>query len=132
MIFIKKTYAALLVMLLLGQSAVADTYKVNFVAPSNTGKPWNYGFVVDLQFGDAGVITGEIKEFYGASACRWPGVKISGGNLQDGNFRWITEENIVKGCGKLVFVGRKDGEKLVGYLPRFQGVKVDLELEPTK
>jgi hypothetical protein len=128
----KKTYAALLVMLLLGQSAVADTYKVNFVAPSNTGKPWNYGFVVDLQFGDAGVITGEIKEFYGASACRWPGVKISGGNLQDGNFRWITEENIVKGCGKLVFVGRKDGEKLVGYLPRFQGVKVDLELEPTK
>lgn len=130
----KKGFRVFIVLagVLFGQAVRADLYKVNFVAPSNTGKPWNYGFVVDLQFADSGAISGEMKEFYGASACRWPGVKLAGGNLQDGNFRWTTEENPLKGCGKLIFVGKKDGEKIVGYLPRFQGVRVDLELEPAK
>jgi hypothetical protein len=110
----------------------ADLYKANFTAPSNVpNKMWSYGFVVDLQFAEGGTISGEVKDFYGASACRWPGVKLSGGNIADGNFRWISDENPIKGCGKLVFVGKREGDKLVGFLPRFQGVRVDLEMSPT-
>ncbi len=109
----------------------AETYKVNFTAPSNVpGKMWNYGFVVDLQFADNGAITGEMKEFFGTKACSWPGMKITGGNLSDGTFRWMTDEHPVKSCGKIVFVGKKEDNKLVGYLPKFQGVKLDLTLEP--
>jgi hypothetical protein len=129
----RKILAAALVAVAFSGSAMADLYKVNFMAPSNSpGKMWNYGFTVDLQFAEGGAITGEVKDFFGANACRWPGIKITGGNLPDGTFRWLTDENPVKGCGKLVFVGKKEGDKLVGFLPRFQGVKVDLTLEPTK
>lgn len=127
----KKTSFFLIGMAISGM-AFADLYKANFSAPSNApGRMWNYGFVIDLQFAEGGAITGEVKEFYGANACRWPGVKLSGGNIADGNFRWISDDNPVKGCGKLVFIGKKEGDKLVGYLPRFQGVKIDLELSPT-
>ncbi|PUE28689.1 hypothetical protein B9Z35_11830 [Limnohabitans sp. Jir61] len=110
----------------------ADLYKAEFVAPGSFGGPnTNFSFVVDLNFTDSGSISGEIKNFYGAKHCPWNGVQLSGSNLANGNFRWSSDENINKGCGKLVFVGKKEGAKLVGYLPRFQGIKVDLELEPT-
>jgi hypothetical protein len=127
-----KKFGVFLMGCLLSGAAFADLYKANFSAPGNLpGKTLSFGFVVDLQFGEGGAISGEVKDFYGASACRWPGVKLSGGNLADGNFRWISDENPIKGCGKLVFVGKRDGDKLVGFLPRFQGVRVDLELSPT-
>lgn len=128
----KKLIGAFLSSLLVANPALADLYKASFTAPNNKGAASTYGFVVDLQFNDSGSITGEIKEFYGANACRWPGLKIAGNNLQDGNFRWASEENIIKGCGRLVFIGKKDGDKLTGHLPRFQGGRVDLELESTK
>lgn len=129
----KKSIVIFISAIVLSGSAFADLYKVYFEGPSNSvGKVWRYGFVVDLHFAESGVITGEVKEFLGATGCRWPGIKIEGGNLPNGTFRWMTEENPLKGCGKLVFIGKKEGEKLVGYLPRFQGVKIDLELEPTK
>lgn len=129
----KKITIAFLASLFLSKVAYAELFKVYFTAPSNSpGKMWSYGFVVDLNFAENGQIAGEVKEFIGATACRWPGIKIEGGNLPDGSFRWMTEENSLKGCGKLVFVGKKEGEKLVGFLPRFQGVRVDLTLEPTK
>ena len=128
---VKTFFSFLLASTLCGLSH-AEMYKVNFTAPSNVAsKMWNYGFVVDLQFTDNGSITGEVKEFFGTKACSWPGIKISGGNLPDGNFRWMTDENPVKSCGRIVFVGKKEDNKLIGYLPKFQGVKVDLTLEPT-
>lgn len=128
---LKKSLLATFAFFTFASSAYAELYKVDFTAPSNTpGKMWNYGFVVDLQFSDGGAISGEVKDFYGTKACFWPGVKINGGNLPDGTFRWMTDENSVKGCGKLVFVGKKEDGKLVGYLPRFQGVRVDLTLDP--
>ena len=127
-----KKLGAFVIGLAISGVAFADLYKANFSAPGNQpGRMLNYGFVVDLQFAENGAISGDVKEFYGASACRWPGVKLTGGNLADGNFRWISDENPIKGCGKLVFVGKKETDKLVGYLPRFQGVKIELELSPT-
>jgi hypothetical protein len=128
----KKVFIALVFNFSICCVAFADLYKVNFSAPANNGSPRPYGFVVNLQFSEGGAISGDVKEFYGASACQWPGIKITGGNLPDGNLRWITEENPVKGCGKLVFVGKQDGDKLVGYLPSFQRVRVDLSLDLVK
>jgi hypothetical protein len=112
--------------------AFAEIYKVDFVAPSNTGSPWNYGFVVDLQFSEDGAISGEIKDFFGVRACRWAGFKVSGKKSPDGQIRWVSERHFLKGCGALTFVGKMEGENLVGYMPSFQGVKVDLVLEPKK
>ncbi len=113
-------------------AALAETYKVDFIAPSNTGAPWNYGFVVDLQFAEDGAISGEIKDFYGVKSCRWVDFKVSGKKSPDGKIRWVSERHPLKGCGSIAFVGKVDGENLVGYLPLFQGVKVDLTLEPKK
>ncbi len=113
-------------------AAVAETYKVDFVAPSNSGSPWNYGFVIDLQFAEDGAISGEFKNFYGVRACQWAGLKVSGKKSPEGNIRWVSERHSVKGCGALTFIGKIDGENLVGYMPSFQGVKVDLTLEPKK
>lgn len=127
----KLAYLAIISMLT-STAAVAETYKVDFVAPSNTGSPWNYGFVVDLQFSDDGTISGEIKDFFGVRACRWADFKVSGKKSPNGQIRWVSERHSVKGCGALTFVGKMEGENLVGYMPSFQGVKVDLTLEPKK
>ena len=127
-----KSAVLILAAMLTSTMACADLYKSNFTAPDNRGAPRAYGFVVDLQFSENGQIAGEFKEFYGTSACRWNGVKLSGGNLPDGNFRWLSEENTMRNCGRIVFIGRKEGDKIVGHLPKFQGAKVDLELSPTQ
>ena len=109
--------------------ANAETYKTSFVAPNNSGQPYNTGMVVDLNFADDGAISGEMKILYNAPNCKWRGEKITGGNFKDGMFRWATDLNPTKGCGRIVFIGKKEGDKLVGYLPSFQGVKIDIEFQ---
>ena len=107
----------------------AETYTTNFSAPSNTpGRAWSYGFVIDFIQNEGGVVSGEITRFYGADRCRWPGTKLNGHVKGNGDVQWQTEQNPLQGCGTIRFVGKKEDGKLVGYLPRFQGVKVDLEL----
>lgn len=107
----------------------AEVYATNFSAPSNTpGRMWNYGFEVDLSHAENGEVVGEVKRFFGADRCRWPGTKIKGTLKPTREIQWQTEQNPLQGCGTIRFVGVKEEGKLVGYLPRFQGVRVDLEL----
>lgn len=128
----KKSISLFLLSLLTCTIALADLYKTSFQAPNNRGALVTYGFEADLAFNPDGSVTGEMKQFYGASTCRWPGTKLTGRMLADSTLHWVSEENTIRSCGKLTFVGKKEGEKLVGHLPRFQGIKVDLELEPVK
>ena len=113
--------------LLMASHANAEVYKTNFIAPDNRGLPYNASFNVDLIFAENGAISGEIK-FFNSTICRWAGQKVTGGNFKDDNFRWETELHPIKGCGKIIFVGKKEGQKIVGYLPSFQGVRIDIEL----
>ena len=128
----KKSISLFLLSLFSCTVALADLYKTSFQAPNNRGGLIPYGFVVDLQVTPEGSVTGEVKDFFGASSCRWPGTKLTGRSLADSSIHWVSEENVIRGCGKLVFVGKKEDDKFVGHLPRFQGVKVNLELEPVK
>ena len=123
-----KKYLFFASILLIASHANAEVYKTNFIAPDNKGLPYNASFAVDLIFAENGAISGEIK-FSNSVICRWAGQKVTGGNFKDGDFRWTTELNPIKGCGKIIFIGKKEGEKIVGYLPSFQGVKIDIEFK---
>ena len=115
---------------LLTNFAIADTYKTTFSAPSNNGAmPWNTGMIVDLKFAEDGAITGEMKNMFNVANCRWQGIPITGGNFKDGNFRWASDLHPTKGCGRIVFIGKRVGDKMVGFLPSFQGAKIDIEWE---
>jgi hypothetical protein len=113
-------------------SAQAELFKANFQAPDNKGRPRSYAIEVDLVQDASNAISGEIKTIHGTSACMWAGIKVAGGPTADGGVRWASEENPLKGCGRVVFVGKKEGNHWVGQLPRFQGAKIDLVLEPAQ
>ncbi len=113
-------------------SVHAELFKASFQAPDNKGRPRTYGIEVELTKSDSDSISGVIKNIYGTNACRWDGITLSGGTTSAGGVRWSSEENPMKGCGRLVFVGHQEGSNWVGHFLRFQGSKIDLVLEPAK
>lgn len=127
-----RTSALVLTATLCAWNAHAELFKANFQAPDNKGRPRQYAIEVDLTQGANDTISGEIKTIHGTTACMWGGVKVAGGPTTDGNLRWASEENALKGCGRVIFVGKKEGGNWVGSFPRFQGAKIDLVLEPAK
>lgn len=113
-------------------NAQAELFKASFQAPDNKGRPRTYGIEIELTQSGSDAVGGVIKNIYGTSACRWDGITVSGAATADGGIRWSSEENPMKGCGRLVFVGKKEGANLTGHFLRFQGNKTDLVLEPAK
>ena len=104
----------------------AELYKTTFVSQaSGSGNSYNTGVLVDLNFTENGEISGEIKNIYNTSSCKWQGEKVTGGKFKDGYFRWETGVHPTQGCGRIVYVGKKEGDKIIGYFPKFNGVRVE-------
>jgi len=125
-----RSVIALLSLVLLAPLSFAEVYEAHWSAPSKYGAPRNYGYVIEVNISDIGTISGEIKTFYGSSDCQWAGVPIKGKATNDGFVQFVTEDHAQKFCGRIAFSGKKEGDKLVGFIPNFGGQKVDVELKP--
>ena len=101
-----------------------------FYAPCNRGGvDCRFEFDVELDF-EGGQINGKMITMYGVAACRWENVPVKGTINATNDVIWRSEINPVQGCGRLVFEGKKDGDKVSGVFPRFQGRQVDITLKP--
>lgn len=125
----KKITLALFLMTLIRAAHAADLYTSgDFWAPCNSsGKDCRFNLQLNLDITDDR-ISGKVITMYGVAACRWEDVPINGSVTTQGEVRWRSDKNPVPGCGSLVFQGRKEGEALIGYFPKFQGKQVDLTL----
>ena len=102
----------------------------DFYAPCNTGgRDCRFGFEIEMDF-DGGVISGKLITMRGVNACRWEDVPVKGTINATNDVIWRSEVNPVKGCGSLVFEGKRDGDKVSGVFPRFQGKQVEITLKP--
>jgi hypothetical protein len=101
----------------------------DFYAPCNIGgRDCRYGIEIEMDF-DGGVINGKLITMLGVKACRWEDVPVKGTINPDNEVIWRSEVNPVKGCGRLTFNGKKDGDKISGTFPSFQGKQVEINLK---
>jgi hypothetical protein len=102
----------------------------DFYAPCNGGgRDCRFGFEIEMEF-EGGVISGKLITMRGVNACRWEDVPVKGTINPDNEVIWRSEVNPVKGCGRLTFNGKKDGDKVVGNFPSFQGKQIEINLKP--
>lgn len=104
----------------------------DFYAPCNTGsKDCRFNLSLELDF-DGDTVSGKIINMIGIKTCQWADVPLKGSINPANEVFWKSEINPVKGCGRLIFNGKKDGEKIYGNFPSFQGKQVDINLIPKK
>lgn len=103
--------------------ANAEEWKASFNAPNNTGRSIYYQIVLDLPALEEGEFQGQVSKVYGATACRYP-VPLKG-TVKGDEVRFRSELNEIKGCGYIIFNGKKVGETLEGVVP-FQGIQAQL------
>ena len=112
-------------MLVVLSVSAGEKYSANFSAPSNTGaSSINFKIELDLDIKGDGVFDGQVLKVWGATTCRYP-VPLTG-KLVGEDISFKSEINEVKGCGRIVFNGKRVGEKLVGVLPSFQGRAIEV------
>lgn len=104
--------------------SAADKYSAGFNAPSNGGKTMYFKIEIDIDLKGDGAFEGQVLKVYGASTCRYP-VPLTGSLVGD-DISFKSELNDIKGCGRIVFNGKKVGDTLVGVLPMFQGRAIEL------
>ena len=105
-------------------AGAAEQYAANFSAPSNGGRSMNFKIELELDLKGDGAFEGKVLKVWGASTCRYP-VGLTGSLVGD-DISFKSELNEVKGCGRIVFNGKKVGDTLVGVLPMFQGRAIEL------
>jgi hypothetical protein len=109
---------------MLALTAGAEEWSAGFNAPANTGgRTLYFKIVLDLPTLQDGPFTGQVLKVYGATTCRYP-VPLKGTVAGD-EVRFTSELNEIKGCGRIVFNGKKIGDALEGVVP-FQGIQAQV------
>lgn len=97
----------------------AEKFESEVIALNNSGRYATYRFTLEIGKLTTGQFDGEIKS-WNSKICG-SARAIKGELKPGGEVNFETEESPIRGCGKLAFVGKKEGDtSLVGKM-KFQG-----------
>jgi hypothetical protein len=110
---------AILTVFINGVALAAEKFDSTIEARNNTGSQSTYRFTLEVEQLQPGSLTGEIKS-WDSKACG-SARKITGELKANGELRFATEESPVRGCGALIFSGKKESDSVIVGKMRFQG-----------
>lgn len=104
----------------LNSTALAiEKFDSTIEARNNLGSQATYRFTLEIDQFQPGNLTGEIKS-WNSKPCG-SARKITGELKANGDLLFATEESAVKGCGALIFSGKKESDSVIVGKMRFQG-----------
>ena len=110
---------AILTVFLNSAALATEKFDSTIEARNNLGSRMTYQFTLEIDQLQPGNLTGGIKS-WNSKSCD-SARKITGELKANGDLRFATEESAVKGCGALIFSGKKESDSVIVGEMRFQG-----------
>lgn len=103
-----------------------ESYSGSLTAPNNMQKDLYYTFQIKYDLAPDNTLKGTFQS-YQSMHCNTTtgGLRTIEGKIEGGNMTFTTDTHELKGCGKHVFRGVKEGDSWVGTM-NFQGARRDI------
>lgn len=111
---------------LYAQSALIGKYSGTLKAPDNRNTDRGWEIVIKITSAENGKLAGTILSNPSSTYCL--GSRSAGGTYDGNRVKLaVLEEGAIQGCGKLIFEGVAEGNKLIGKIP-FNGAPREITL----